>query len=166
VDKTGITVVQHKTSKVISLKGKRQVAILSSAERGVLVTVVTYMGAAGHFVPPLLVFSRKNMKPELLDGAPSATIAAYPSGWIQQEILTMWFKYFVSIEKPTPSDPVVLILDGYYSHTRNIVIIDIGRKEGMRVVCFPPHCTQKMQPLDVSFMSPLKVTTVRKSRCG
>jgi hypothetical protein len=44
VDETGITVVQHKAVKVISLKGKRQVARLSSAERGALVTVVTCMG--------------------------------------------------------------------------------------------------------------------------
>jgi hypothetical protein len=59
VDETGITVVQHKTSKVISLKGKRQVPSLSSAERGALVTVVTRMGASGHFVLLLLVFPRK-----------------------------------------------------------------------------------------------------------
>jgi hypothetical protein len=91
VDETGITVVQHKTSKVISLKGNRQVASLSSAERGALVTVVTCMGASGHSVPPLLVFPRKNMKPELLDGVLPGTIAAcHPSEWIQQEIFTMW----------------------------------------------------------------------------
>jgi hypothetical protein len=48
VDGTGITVVQHETSKAISLKGKCQVASLSSAERGALVTVVTCMGASGH----------------------------------------------------------------------------------------------------------------------
>jgi hypothetical protein len=97
------------------------------------------------------------MKPELLDGAPPGTIAVcHPSGWIQREIFTMWFKHFVSIVKPTPSDPVVLILDGHYSHTRNIDVIDIGRKEGVCVVCLPPHSIHKMQPLDVSFMSPLK----------
>jgi hypothetical protein len=44
MDETGITVVQHKASQVISLKGKRQVARLSSAETGALVTVVTCMG--------------------------------------------------------------------------------------------------------------------------
>jgi hypothetical protein len=58
------------------------------------------------------------MKTELLDAAiPGITAACIPSGWIQQEIFTMWFKHFVSIVKPTPSDPVVLILDRDYSHT-------------------------------------------------
>jgi hypothetical protein len=41
VDEMSITTVQHKSSKVVGLKGKRQVASLSSAERGPLVTVVT-----------------------------------------------------------------------------------------------------------------------------
>lgn len=41
VDKTGITNVQSKHSKVISLKGKRQVGTITVAERGSLVTMVT-----------------------------------------------------------------------------------------------------------------------------
>jgi hypothetical protein len=40
MDETGITIVQQKSSKVVGVKGKRQVASLSSAERGALVTVV------------------------------------------------------------------------------------------------------------------------------
>jgi hypothetical protein len=83
VDEAGITVVQHKTSKVIRLKGKCQVASLSSDERGAILTTVPCMGSSGHFVPPLLVLPRKNVKPELLDDAQPGTIAAcHPSGWI------------------------------------------------------------------------------------
>jgi hypothetical protein len=112
-----ITVVQHKTSKVISLKEKHQVATLSSAEGGCSRDFITSTGASRQFVPPSLVFPRKNMGPELLDGAPLATITAcHSSGWIEQEIFTMWFKHFVSILKPTASDPVVLISDEHHSH--------------------------------------------------
>jgi hypothetical protein len=76
------------------------------------------------------------MKPEFLDGAPPGTIAACDaSEWIQQKIFSMSFKHFVSIVKNTPSSPVVLIFDGHYSHTRNIDIIDIDRKEGVCVLC-------------------------------
>lgn len=38
VDKTGVTAVPKKKSKIIDLKGKKQVGKLSSAERGTLVT--------------------------------------------------------------------------------------------------------------------------------
>jgi hypothetical protein len=56
------------------MKGKKQVARLSSAERGALVTVVTCMSASGIYVPPLMAFSHQNMKAELLDEAPQGQI--------------------------------------------------------------------------------------------
>jgi hypothetical protein len=109
VDETGITIVQQKSSEVLGLKGKRQVASLSSAERGALVTVVTCMSASGQFVPPLLMFHRKNIKSELLDGAPSGKIGTcHTTGWIQGESFTQWFSHFSSIVKPTTDDPVIL----------------------------------------------------------
>lgn len=157
VDETGITVVQSRRAKVISVKGKKQVGTLSSQERGALMTLVTCMSASGIFIPPLIIFPRKNMKPELLDGCPPGTIAkCHPSGWIQVDIFTEWLKHFIEFVKPSPADPVVLILDGHYSHTRNLDLIVLGREHGVIIVCLPPHTTHKLQPMDVAFMSPFK----------
>ena len=140
VDETGVTVVQGSRSKVISIKGKKQVTKLSSAERGKLDTIVTCMNAAGAFVPPLVIFPRKNMKAELLDGAPPGTIAAcHPSGWIQLPIFTDWLRHFIHHVHATVADPVVLILDGHYSHTRNIDVINLARDQGVIIVCLTPH---------------------------
>ena len=58
-DKTGFTIVQHKHTKILRLKSKRQISSLQSAERGSHVTVVNCMSPTGHFIPPLLVFTRK-----------------------------------------------------------------------------------------------------------
>ena len=97
------------------------------------------------------------MKPELLDGTPPGTIAVtHPSGWIQLDLFTRWFEHFVQTVKPTKEDPVILILDGHHSHTRNVDIIQRGREHGVSIVCLPPHCTDRMQPLDVAFMYPFK----------
>ncbi|GBP59179.1 CENP-B homolog protein 2 [Eumeta japonica] len=157
VDETGITTVQHTVRKILTVKGKKAVHKLSSAERGALITIVTCMSASGQFIPPLMVFPRKNMKAELLDGAPPGTIAGcHPSGWIQPELFTKWLRHFVAIVKPSKEDPVLLVLDGHYSHTRNLDVIDIARDNGVSVVCLPPHSTDHMQPLDVSFMFPFK----------
>jgi hypothetical protein len=169
VDETGITVVQHKTSTVIALKGKKAVDTLSSSERGALVTVVTCMSASGIFVPPLLVFPRKNTKLELLDGTPPGTIGVcHPSGWIQSEIFTKWFQHFIVNVKPSPDDLVLLVLDGHYSHTKNVEIIEMARANGVAIVWLPPHSTHEMQPLDVSIMSPFKIYHImaRKLRGG
>ncbi|KAK9685653.1 CENP-B N-terminal DNA-binding domain [Popillia japonica] len=157
VDETGLTSVQRKHSKVISFKGKKQVAALTSADRGSLVTVVTCMSAIGSFVPPPFVFPRKNMKAELLDGTPAESIAGcHPSGWIQTNLFTQWLQHFVKFTKPSKEELIVLLLDGHYSHTRNVDIIDIVRDTGIIIVCISPHTSHKLQPLDLAFMAPLK----------
>jgi hypothetical protein len=58
--------------------------------------------------------------------------------------------------KPTKEDPVILILDGHHSHTRNYEVVKLGRENHVIIICLPPHSTHKMQPLDVAFMSPFK----------
>ncbi|GFG39808.1 hypothetical protein Cfor_10583 [Coptotermes formosanus] len=124
---------------------------------GSLVTIVTCMNAIGMHVPHLLVFPRSNMKAELLDGAlPGSIAACHKAGWIQKETFTQWFKHFVRYAKPSKEDPVTLTMDGHHSHTRNIEVIDIAREKRVIIVCLPPHCTHKLQPLDVSFIHPLK----------
>lgn len=96
VDATGSTDVEHRHSKVVSMRHKKEVASLTSAERGNLITVVTCMNATGIYVPPLIMFPSKSMKEELLDGAPAGSIlACHPSGWIQTDVFTKWFNHFV-----------------------------------------------------------------------
>ena len=74
VYETAITTVQSTPSKIIGVKGKKQVGCLTSAERGELTTAAICMNAQGNFVPPMLIFLRVRWKPELLDGAPPGTI--------------------------------------------------------------------------------------------
>ncbi len=157
VDETGITIVQHKTTQVIGRKGKRQVASLSSAERGRLITVVTCMSAGGQHMPAKLIWPRQRMNPTLMNGTPpGTTYSCHESGWIQTDSFAEWFTEFIHFTKPTEQDPVVLVLDGHYSHVRNLGVILEARKNFVSIVCLPPHCTHRMQPLDKSFMSPFK----------
>ena len=62
VDETRITTVQTKQSKVIALKGKKQVGSITSAERGVLCTAGICVSAGENHVPSNLMFSRQHMK--------------------------------------------------------------------------------------------------------
>jgi len=91
-DETGITILQHKHTKILGVKGKRQRSSLQSAEWGSLVTVVTCMSPTGHFIPPLLVFPRKNMKQELMNGtSPGSIHVCHASEWIHSEIFPSGF---------------------------------------------------------------------------
>jgi len=156
-DKTGITIIQHKHTKILGLKGKRKISSLQSAERGSLVTVVNCMSPTGHFIPSSLVFPRKNMKQELMNGTPPGSIhACHPSWWIQSEIFSHWFLHFMKHTKLTKEDPVIFVLDGHYSHTRNLEVITLARENHVDIICLQPHSSHKMQPFDKAFMGPLK----------
>ncbi|KAK9747140.1 DDE superfamily endonuclease [Popillia japonica] len=155
----------------------KAVGSITSAERGALSTVVVCMSAGGSYVPPMIIFPRVRMKEELMDGAPPGTeFACHPSGWMHWmlHIFTNWFEHFVrhgkpSAEdpcllildghgKPSAEDPCLLILDGHMTHTRNLDFINSARDKSVTVLCLPPlppHCSHKLQPLDVSFMAPL-----------
>ncbi|XP_067933206.1 uncharacterized protein [Watersipora subatra] len=71
VDETGVTTVQAKTSKVVSLREKKRVGSLISAERGTLSTTLMCMNAAGMFFPPMLIY---NQIP------PNSLCVSHPSG--------------------------------------------------------------------------------------
>ncbi|KAJ4448850.1 hypothetical protein ANN_00241 [Periplaneta americana] len=68
VDEIGVTVMQNKVVDVISRKGKRQIASMTAAERGGLITVIFSMSVAGNFIPPMMIFPRKNMNHLLIKG--------------------------------------------------------------------------------------------------
>lgn len=156
VDEIGITTVPNKPSKVIATKGKKQVGTSTSSERGQLVTVEICMSAAGHFIPPLFIFPRVRLKAELLNHAPPGSVAVpHKSGWMQSEIFVEWFKHFISHCNPSPERPVLLILDGHKTHTLNLEVINLAREKNIVLLCLPPHCSHRLQPLDVSFMKPL-----------
>lgn len=157
VDEIGLSVVQSKTPQVVGLKGKRQIGALTAAERGFLVTVICSMSAGGSYVPPMLIYPRTNITETLMKGAPPGSIGrAHPSGWVQSNLFTQWFEHFISKTAPTEKSPVLLILDGHYSHTRNVDVIDLASKNHVSIISLPSHTTHKLQPLDRTFMEPLK----------
>jgi len=57
IDETGVTTVQ-KPTKVIAKRGMKQVAKMTSAERGSLVTMCCAVNATGNALPPFFVFPR------------------------------------------------------------------------------------------------------------
>ncbi|KAJ8939983.1 hypothetical protein NQ314_010923 [Rhamnusium bicolor] len=157
VDETGLSIVS-KIPQVIGRKGKRQIVAITSAERGSPVIFIASMSADGQFIPPMLIFTKKNRNDQLMRGAPPASIyAVHPSGWIQQNLFTQWFQHFISFVKPSAEDPVLLVLDGHYSHTRNVDVILLARENNISIISLPPHSTHKLNPLDKSFMGPFKV---------
>lgn len=77
MDETGVTTVQD-PGKVVSTQGKKRVGAATSWERGKNITVICAMSAAGNFIPPMFIYPRKRMSPQLQrDGPPCAIYAIF-----------------------------------------------------------------------------------------
>lgn len=156
VDETGITTVPNKIPKIITNKGKRSVNKVTSAERGQLVTAVCCFSAGGHYIPPALIFPRKRMKPELMNGAPSESIMLISdSGYISTELFCQWLKHFQKHARASKEDPVLLILDNHSSHC-TLEAVTYCKERHIHLVSIPPHSSHKTQPLDRNFFKTLK----------
>lgn len=154
LDETALTTV-HKPPKVIAEKTARQVGQVKSAERGLLTTMIAAVNAGGGFIPPMMIFPRINYKEYMIAGAPAGTIgAANPSGWTSAEIFVQWLTHFIEGSRATVERPVLLLMDNHESHM-SIPALDLAKDNGV-VLTFPPHCSHKLQPLDISVYGPLK----------
>ncbi|KAL7299769.1 hypothetical protein TKK_0007516 [Trichogramma kaykai] len=154
-DETGVSVVPKSCSKVVARRGRKQVGGATAAERGETVTAEICVSAAGSYMPIMLIFPRVRENKALLKGAPPGAWAKFDkSGWMQAHIFTEWFKKFILLSRATKNNPVLLILDGHSSHTENLEILDLSNENGVVIICLPPHCSHRLQPLDVTFMKP------------
>ena len=155
MDESGLTTVPSKNQKIFATRGRKQVGVLTSAERGQHVTTICCMSAIGCFVPPAFIFPRKYLKNELMDDSPNGSIAfAQENGWTSSEIFLKWLKHFVNHIKPSKEEKVVLLVDGHSSH-KSLEAQIYAKDNGIVLFCFPPHTTHRLQPLDVSFFGPL-----------
>lgn len=156
MDETGITTVPNRIPKVISVKGKRAVGKVVSAERGQTVTAVCCMSASGNYVPPTLIFPRKRDRPELMHGSPPDSIMFLSeSGYINSSIFVEWLKHFQKYSQSSQDNPVLLILDNHSSHI-SLEAITFSKDHFIHLLSIPPHSSHKIQPLDRCFFKGFK----------
>lgn len=97
------------------------------------------------------------MQETLKRGAPVGTaFSCNPSGYMTVDLFNVWFDHFLKHTRPSEDSPVLLIIDGHSSHTKNLAFTEKARANHVTVLVLPPHCSNKLQPLDVAFMAPFK----------
>ena len=100
------------------------------------------------------------------DLAPPASIAvAHETGWMQSHIFVMWFEHFLKPANPPEATPFLLILDGHKTHTNNLLFIEMAQANFVTVICQPPHCSHRMQPLNVGFMKKMVTYYTQAVEC-
>ena len=154
-DETGVpTVVQ--APKVIAKRGAKQVAQTVSAERGENTTMLCFVSAIGQTIPPVFVFPRVKAPERMYrDGPPGCIGLAHRSGWMTLDNFLCSMEHFLKEVKPSKKDPVLLLFDNHESHI-SVELVSLCKDNGIHLLTFPPHCSHRLQPLDVSVYAPLK----------
>jgi len=110
------------------------------------------MSATGLYVPPAFIFPGQRMKPELMDSAPSESLAVCEkSGWMTSKVFRQYLEHVIKHTHSSPVDPILLVLDSHSSHTKSLEVLEYAFQHGVIMICLPPHTTHKLQPLDVAF---------------
>lgn len=129
---------------------------MTSAERGTLVTVALAGNALGAVIPPFFVFPRKRFKDHFLRGGPAGSAGSgNPSGWMKEPDFLLFLEHFIRHTRVSRESKLLLLLDNHPSHL-SVAAIDLCRAHGVVLLSFPPHCTHRMQPMDISVFGPLK----------
>ena len=153
VDETGIP-LDPKTPKVITVKGTKKVRYQSTGRKG-QITVVACGNAAGHVLPPLIIFDAKNIRQAWTrNEVPGSKYGASDNGWINTDLFESWF-YELFLPNPIKDRPLLLLLDGHSTHYQPD-IINVAKEHDVIVLCLPPHTSHSTQPLDCGVFSPLK----------
>lgn len=155
MDESALTTVQ-KPIAVVAQRGTRNLGSVTSAERGVLVTLALAVSAGGVCLPPFYVFPRAKFHDHFLASAGfGADGAANPSGWMKGEQFVKFLHHFKKHAHPSLESPSLLILDNHESHM-TFAGLDFCKENGIIILSLPPHTSHKLQPLDRSVFGPIK----------
>ncbi len=135
--------------KVVVPSGYKRSQAVSTGDKAVLACC----DAAGYTNPPLVIFERKTLKPEMTMGeVPGTKYGLSSSGWIDTELFELWFAHHFLAHAP-PVRPLLLLLDGHSSHFQPAFACRAA-EEQVIVFCLPPHTTHLTQPLDKGDSAP------------
>ena len=155
VDETGVTMVQS-PKQVLAAKGIKQIGSITSRERGELVTLVCCISGTGNSISPSFIFPRKKYKDHFVrDGATGSIGTSNKSGWIKEEIFSMYFKHIVNQISCNNENRALLILDNHENHVP-LASIQLAKQNGLILLTIPPHTSHRLQPLDRSVFGHLK----------
>lgn len=130
---------------------------VTSVERGNLVTVLFMINASGSSIPPGFVFPRVHYKDAMLVNGPAGALGlANSSGWMNEECFMLALHHFVKHVKPTKENPALILMDNHCTHV-NLSVVEFAKKNHLIILTLPPHCSHRLQPLDVAVYGPFKL---------
>ena len=120
------------------------------------ITIVGCANAAGHAIPPMVIYNAAKLNPAWTKGEVVGTkYGLSANGWINNDLFEAWFiEHF--IPNAVSSRSLFLLLDGHSTHYQPQVI-KFAMEHQCIILCLTLHTTHETQPLDVGIFAPLKV---------
>lgn len=158
MDESGFPTVPTKVVKVLAGKGSKRVSQFASAERGTNVSVAVAVDVVGNKIPPFFIFPRKKIQSHyLLNASAGSKAFGNDSGWMTKNEFDKWMDHFIEHANCRKGVPTLLLLDNHTSHT-SLYAIQRAIENDIIMLSFPPHCSHKLQPLDIGIFGPTKTT--------
>ena len=152
MDESGMP-LDAKAPKLIFGKGSYASAIGSGDKSQI--TIVGCVNATGFSLPPMVIWDRKHLAPELAVGEVPGTIYGLSAkGWIDHELFDVWFNNHFLRYAPS-ARPLLLLMDGHSSHYCPDTI-KLAAEQQVILFTLPPNTTHLSQPLDKGCFGPLK----------
>lgn len=76
-------------------------------------------------------------------------------GYMTKEIFFHVMEHFIKCTKSSKQNPTLLLLDNVEIHF-STKTLNLAKDNDVVLFTFPPHCTHKLQPLDVGIFGPFK----------
>ena len=150
INETGLPDIPRE-QKVVGVTGEAALQTVAG-EKPVNTTLLTYVSAGGLAMPPMVIFKGSKVDPDWREAAPSGyVIRALKTGYIQSKLFAEYSEKFIQFLKEKKLDKngkYLLLLDSHSSHSFNLRFMQYMKAHDVEVLCFPPHCTHLMQPLD------------------
>ena len=153
MDETGFA-LDPKPNKTVHLRVEKNALSISSGSKG-QITVIACVSATAQVIPPLIVWNRKTMAPEMATGEIPGTLYGFSvNGWTNSILFDSWFKKLFMRYAPA-SRPLILFMDGHSSHYCPDTL-DLAAENGIILFTLPPNTTHLTQPLDKGVFGPFK----------
>jgi hypothetical protein len=128
----------------------------ATVRKGPHTTCFLAISAAGVVMPPFFVFKGQRPLSRLTKGVRGVHFCMTHNGWADGDCFGMWCHLFVVHMKENGLTRALLFLDGSDIH-QHIAGHAILRRANVRIIILPPGTTGDLQPLDKTFIGPLKV---------
>jgi hypothetical protein len=160
MDETGFMMGVGGRQKVVVPTGPKANHFKAQAGNRDSTTVIECIGSGGQSIPPLIIFKGRihlyGDHRRMLGPANDWFFGVSINGWTSNELALKWLRLIFdpTSQQPRETSWRLLLMDGHASHV-SMEFLDECWRRRIIPMCFPPHSTHIMQPLDVSIFGPL-----------